>query len=71
MYSAGRGTARDLVTAYSWISAAAIAGDIRGRDLLQSIGSQLSASQIAQAKDGVKKLNAGTEAELAARLLQP
>jgi TPR repeat protein len=71
MYSAGRGTAKDLVTAYTWISAASNAGDVRGHDLLQSIGSQLSASQIAQAKEGVKKLNAGTEPELAARLLQP
>jgi TPR repeat protein len=71
MYSTGRGTKRDLVTAYTWISAASLAGDERGHDLLQSIGSQLSASQMAQAKDGVRKLNGGTEAELAARLLQP
>jgi TPR repeat protein len=71
MYSAGRGTAKDLMIAYTWISAASIAGDERGRDLLQSIESKLSASQIAQAKEGVKKLNAGTETELAARLLQP
>jgi TPR repeat protein len=71
MYSVGRGTPKDLVTAYSWITAAATAGDARGLDLQRSLESQLSASQIAQAKENARKLNAGAEAEVSARLLQP
>ena len=71
MYSAGRGTAKDPVTAYSWITAAANAGDGRGRDLMKSLESQLSAGQIAQAKENAQKLNAEAEAELSARVLQP
>jgi TPR repeat protein len=71
MYSAGRGAAKDLATAYSWITAAAISGDARGRDLLRSLESQLSPSQIAQAKENARKLNAETESELSARVLQP
>jgi len=59
------------VTAYSWITAASIAGDGRGRDLMRSIESQLSASQIAQGKENAKKLNTESETELSARVLQP
>jgi TPR repeat protein len=71
MYSTGRGTAKDIVTAYSWITAASTSGDARGHDLLQSLESQLSASQIAQAKENAKKLNAEGDTDLSARVLQP
>ncbi len=71
MYSTGRGTAKDLVAAYGWITAASIAGDNRGSDLLRSLGSQLSADQIAQGKENARKLSTEAEGELSARVLQP
>jgi TPR repeat protein len=71
MYSAGRGTTKDAATAYSWITAAANAGDGRGRDLMKSLESQLSPGEIAQAKENAKKLNAEAETKLSARVLQP
>jgi TPR repeat protein len=56
MYAQGRGTAKDPVAAYSWITAAALAGDPRGGDLLYSLERSLSAKQKAQAKQQASTL---------------
>ena len=71
LYANGRGVGKDLVTADSWIIAAATAGDPRGVDLQHAIEKQLSASQISEAKDAARKLTAEGDAELSARVLQP
>jgi TPR repeat protein len=71
MYASGRGTMQDLVTADSWITAAAIAGDARGHDLMQSVELQLSTAQIARAKQNARNLTAETGSELNAQVLQP
>jgi TPR repeat protein len=71
MYSVGRGTAKDLETACAWITAATLAGDERGRDLLHSIETQLSAAQLANVRERARKLNAESDAQLSAKALLP
>jgi uncharacterized protein len=71
MYANGRGTEKDLVTAYRWIMAAAIAGDDRGRDLIQAIEPLLSPAQHAQAKMEARKLKTEEPADIVARMLRP
>jgi len=56
MYAEGRGTKKDAEAAYSWISAAALAGDPRGRELLHSLESTLSVEQIARARQRAEGL---------------
>jgi hypothetical protein len=71
LYANGRGVRKDLVTADSWITAAATSGDPRGTDLQRAIEKQLTASQIAQAKETAKKLTPEGDPELSAQILQP
>jgi TPR repeat protein len=56
MYAEGRGTEKNPEAAYSWITAAAMAGDTRGRDLLHSLEKVLNASQIAEARERASRL---------------
>jgi len=56
----------DPATAYAWISAAAMAGDARGRDLLHSLESVLNVEQIAKAREQASQLRQ-REAELSAK----
>ena len=71
MYSTGRGTTKDLRTAYMWISAAQNAGDKRGDDLLRSLTSQLTAPQIAEAQEQARHLNSPSADALSAKALLP
>jgi uncharacterized protein len=61
----GRGTPKDLEAAYSWITAAAMAGDPRGNDLLDSLEKDLTAEQIARARQRASSLRQ-TEPQLSA-----
>jgi TPR repeat protein len=56
MYTDGRGTKKDPEAAYSWITAAAMAGDPRGNDLLHSLEEVLSQEQIGEARERASKL---------------
>jgi TPR repeat protein len=60
----GRGTAKDVETAYAWISAAAFAGDPRGKEILHALEKMLTPEQIAEAREQARRLTAG---ELSAR----
>ena len=51
MYSAGRGTRIDRDKAYEWIMAASLAGDDRGKYLLESLRREMQAQEIRQATD--------------------
>jgi TPR repeat protein len=51
MYSAGRGTNKDPETAYSWVSAASIAADPRGKELLHALEKVLTPEQVARSRD--------------------
>jgi len=70
MYSQGRGTTKDLATAYAFLTAATSAGDKRGDDLLRSIEPQLTAAQIAEAKEKAHQLTTPTE-QFSAKALLP
>jgi TPR repeat protein len=56
MYATGRATRKDPETAYAWILAASLAGDQRGVEYLLPLESQLSPSQLEQAKRRAKQL---------------
>jgi TPR repeat protein len=56
MYAEGRGTRKDSVAAYSWISAAANAGDPRGKELLHSLEKVLTEEQISLAREQARRL---------------
>jgi TPR repeat protein len=71
MYSTGRGTAKDLSAAYALLSAAANAGDGRGKDLQRSIESQLTAAEIAEAKEKARHLTTTASEPLSAKALLP
>jgi TPR repeat protein len=71
MYSTGRGAEKNLETACAWVTAATVAGDDRGRDLLHSIETQLTESQLAGAREKARKLNAESESQLSAKALLP
>ncbi len=50
MYALGRGTPKDVQSAYLWISAAALQGDTRGNATLLSLEPQLTPAQLAEAR---------------------
>jgi len=50
MYALGRGTPKDVQSAYLWISAAALQGDTRGNATLLSLEPQLTSAQLAEAR---------------------
>ena len=49
MLAAGRGTKKDLQSAYFWLSAASLQGDPRGDATLRSLKQQLAPEQLEQA----------------------
>jgi len=51
MYASGRGTARDPGAAYPWVSAATMADDPRGKELLHSLEKILTPAQIAKGQE--------------------
>lgn len=69
MFADGRGTEKDLPTAYIWLAAAEIQGDHRGSSKLHSLEQQLTSEQLAQAKLRAQSLarspNRATPSELA------
>lgn len=56
MLASGRGTKRDLQSAYVWLLAASLQGDPRGDATLQSVEHQLTAAQIAAARNQARSL---------------
>jgi uncharacterized protein len=67
MYAQGRATAVDLQAAYTWIMAASMAGDQRGRDLAAQLEQRLNATQKAQASKQAHELQTqlGNRTEMA------
>jgi TPR repeat protein len=68
MYAEGRGTIRDLETAYIWITAATSAGDVRGRYLLESVERRLTADQVVRAKERAQELQSPPKPSISAEL---
>jgi hypothetical protein len=60
MYALGRGTPKDLQSAYLWISAAALQGDTRGSAALPSLEAQLTPAQLAEARLKAQSLARGS-----------
>ena len=71
MYAEGRGTAKDLETAFMWISAATCAGDRRGEYLLASLRGQLTANQVEKAEELARNLRLSPEPPVSAKMLLP
>jgi TPR repeat protein len=71
MYDEGRGTQRDRQTAYAWISAASLAGDPRGNDLLHSLQKVLSPEQIVRAQEQAGRLRSEHPPQLSANAFAP
>jgi TPR repeat protein len=51
MFAQGKGTKKDLASAYVWIAAAALQGDSRGESVLATLESQLGQEQLAEARE--------------------
>jgi TPR repeat protein len=62
MYAEGRGTGKDPEAAYAWITAASLARDPRGKDLLRSLETVLKPEQIARARQRASSFAIGTRA---------
>lgn len=60
MYSDGRGTTKDLQTAYACVKAAQMAGDPRANDLLHALEKVLTPTQLAAARQEDSKLQQPT-----------
>jgi TPR repeat protein len=71
MYAAGRGTQRDQQTAYAWVSAASLAGDPRGNDLLHSLQKVLSPEQLVRAQEQAERLRSEHPPQLSANAFAP
>jgi TPR repeat protein len=67
MYAEGRGTAKDPEAAYAWITAASLAQDPRGKDLLRSLETVLKPEQIARARQRASSLLLEREQQLSAK----
>jgi uncharacterized protein len=70
MYAEGQGTEKDPEAAYAWITAASLAQDPRGSDLLRSLETVLSPQQIARARQRATSLVA-PEQQLSAKVFAP
>lgn len=71
MYAQGRGGKRDLQYAYALATAASLAGDNRGSELLRSLERSLSAQQISTAKAQAKALQPNAQSITTASMLAP
>ncbi len=58
LYASGRAGRQDAETAYAWILAAVLAGDARGQEYLAPLEKELSAEQLAHAKEKASALKA-------------
>jgi TPR repeat protein len=67
MYAEGRGTGKDPEAAYAWITAASLAQDPRGKDLLRSLETVLKPEQIARARQRASSLLLEREQQLSAK----
>jgi uncharacterized protein len=69
MYAAGAGVDKNLESAYMWAESASLAGDDRGKTLLQSPETQLTAEQLAVALEQarVRHPDANSGAALSAK----
>jgi TPR repeat protein len=56
MLSEGRGTNRDLESAYAWVTAATLLGDDRGRSIMLSLEAQLSKEQIVRGTERARSI---------------
>ena len=56
MYATGRAARKDAESAYAWILSASLAGDRRGLGYLPALEAQLTAGQLARAKERAKEL---------------
>jgi hypothetical protein len=61
LYASGRAGHADAATAYAWILAATLSGDVRGKEYLVSLEKQLNAQQLARAKEKAQELQAMQE----------
>jgi len=71
MYANGRGTTADPEYAYALITAASLAGDNRGREILPSLEHLLSPAQIMAAKARAQNLRSTSQSVIAAASLAP
>jgi hypothetical protein len=71
MYAQGRGIKPDLEYAYTLITAATLAGDTRGRELLSSIEGRLSTQQKTSAKNRAASLRSASPSLIAVTKLTP
>jgi TPR repeat protein len=71
MYAQGRGAKPDLEYAYTLLTAASLAGDTRGRELLSSIEGHLSTRQITSAKARAASLHSNSPSLIAVTTLTP
>src|SRR4029077_9516424 len=67
MYAQGQGTGKDPEAAYAWITAASLAQDPRGSDLLRSLDTVLKPEQIASARQRAHSLLLEREQQLSAK----
>ena len=67
MYAEGRGTGKDPEAAYAWITAASLAQDPRGKDLLRSLETVLKPEQIGRARQRANSLLLEREQQLSAK----
>ena len=70
MLAEGRGTAKDSQKAYSYLLAASLAGDNRGKDLKSTLESRLSAEQLEQATKYAASLRSEPDQQLTATVFQ-
>jgi hypothetical protein len=68
LYAAGKGTRKDPEAAYAWITAASLAGDLRGSELLHSLEKTLDAGQVMRAKRRAQSLRTPSTEQLAQAL---
>ena len=71
MYAQGRGVKPDLEYAYTLLTAACLAGDGRGRELLSAIEGHLSTQQITSAKARATTLRSASPSLIAVTTLMP
>ena len=60
MYADGRGTIKNLQTAYVWVKAAEMAGDSRANELLRALEKVLPPTQLEAAREEAGKLQQPT-----------
>lgn len=69
--ASGVGTSKNEESALTWVTAAVLAGDNRGQDLLQSLQLQLKPDQVKRAREAAANLRASAEITAKAAILQP